>query len=50
MQGMSSMVFKLLDQGWKDERWSFAHMGTDHDMDRVTVSLSITNVVKFEKD
>ncbi len=24
-------------------------MGTDHDVDGVTVSLSITNVVKFEK-
>ena len=33
----------------KDEGWSFAYMGTDHDVDGVTVSLSITNVVKFEK-
>ena len=32
-----------------DEGWSFAYMGTDHDVDGVTVSLSITNVVKFEK-
>lgn len=33
----------------KKEGWSFAYMGTDHDVEGVTVSLSITNVVKFEK-
>jgi hypothetical protein len=30
--------------------WSFAYMGTDHDVQGVSVSLSITNVVKFEKN
>ena len=40
---------KALIQHLKDEGWSFAYMGTDHDVDGVTVSLSITNVVKFEK-
>ena len=33
----------------KKEGWSFAYMGTDHDVESVTLSLSITNVVKFEK-
>ena len=33
----------------KDEGWSFAYMGTDHDVQGVSVSLSITNVIKFEK-
>ena len=33
----------------KDEGWSFAYMGTDHDVKGVTLSLSITNVMKFEK-
>ena len=33
----------------KREGWSFAYMGTDHDVEGVTLSLSITNVVKFEK-
>ena len=33
----------------KELGWSFAYMGTDHDVDGVSVSLSITNVVKFEK-
>ena len=33
----------------KELGWSFAYMGTDHDVEGVSVSLSITNVVKFEK-
>ena len=47
--GYSLKVVKALIQHLKDEGWSFAHMGTDHNMDGVTMSLSITNVVKFEK-
>ena len=34
----------------KDKGWSFAYMGTDHDVDSVSVDLSITNVIKFEKN
>lgn len=33
----------------KKEGWSFAYMGTDHDVHGVTVSLSITNVIQFDK-
>lgn len=33
----------------KEEGWSFAYMGTDHDVHGVSVNLSITNVVQFEK-
>ena len=40
---------KSLIEHLKKEGWSFAYMGTDHDVEGVTVSLSITNVVKFEK-
>ena len=29
--------------------WSFAYMGTDHDVQGVSVSLSITNVIQFQK-
>ena len=32
------------------EGWSFAYMGTDHDVKGVTVSLSINNVMKFAKN
>ena len=40
---------KTLIEHLKKEGWSFAYMGTDHDVEGVTISLSITNVVKFEK-
>ena len=40
---------KALVEHLKDEGWSFAYMGTDHDVQGVSISLSITNVVKFEK-
>ncbi len=40
---------KTLIKHLKEEGWSFAYMGTDHDVEGVTMSLSITNVVKFEK-
>jgi len=40
---------KTLIEHLKKEGWAFAYMGTDHDVEGVTVSLSITNVVKFEK-
>ena len=33
----------------KEEGWVFAYMGTDHDVEGVTATLSVTNVVKFEK-
>ena len=33
----------------KAQGWSFAYMGTDHDVKGVSVSLSITNVIQFEK-
>ena len=44
LAGIKKMVEHLKKQGW-----SFAYMGTDHDVEGVTVSLSITNVIKFEK-
>ncbi len=40
---------KALINHLKAQGWSFAYMGTDHDVYGATVSLSITNVVKFEK-
>ena len=33
----------------KTKGWSFAYMGTDHDVQGVSVSLSITNVIQFQK-
>ena len=40
---------KALVEHLKEQGWTFAYMGTDHDVQGVSVSLSITNVVKFEK-
>ncbi|MBR5661032.1 MAG: VWA domain-containing protein [Bacteroidales bacterium] len=40
---------KALVEHLKDEGWSFAYMGTDHDVHGVAVTLSITNIVQFEK-
>lgn len=45
----SLSAIRALIEHLKGEGWSFAYMGTDHDVQGVTVSLSITNVVKFEK-
>ena len=42
-------AIKALVDSLKERGWSFAYMGTDHDVESVSVSLSITNVVKFEK-
>ncbi|MBR6269045.1 MAG: VWA domain-containing protein [Bacteroidales bacterium] len=33
----------------KKQGWTFAYMGTDHDVEGVTVNLSISNVIKFDK-
>lgn len=41
---------KKLVNRLKDKGWSFAYMGTDHDVDSVAIDLSITNVIKFEKN
>ena len=44
LSAIRSLIEHLKGQGW-----SFAYMGTDHDVHGVTVSLSITNVIQFEK-
>ena len=49
-QEYSGAAIKALVEHLKDEGWSFAYMGTDHDVHGVSVSLSITNVIKFEKN
>ena len=45
----SLSAIQALIKHLKGEGWSFAYMGTDHDVEGVTISLSFTNVVKFEK-
>ena len=45
----SLAAIKALVEHLKDAGWSFAYMGTDHDVHAVSIDLSITNVIKFEK-
>ena len=45
----SLSAIKALVEHLKEEGWSFAYMGTDHDVHGVAVNLSITNIVQFEK-
>ena len=45
----SLSAIKALIEHLKGEGWSFAYMGTDHDVHGVTVSLAITNVIQFAK-
>ena len=40
---------RALVEHLKAKGWSFAYMGTDHDVHGVSVSLSITNVIQFQK-
>jgi len=45
----SRLAIKALVEHLKAQGWSFAYMGTDHDVEGVSISLSISNVVRFEK-
>lgn len=46
----SGESIKSLVEHLKKEGWSFAYMGTDHDVYGVSVNLSITNVIQFQKN
>ncbi|HOF16031.1 MAG TPA: VWA domain-containing protein [Bacteroidales bacterium] len=34
----------------KQNRWTFTYIGTDHDIEKTAISLSITNTLAFKKD
>jgi len=42
-------TIRKLVEHLKMKGWTFAYMGTDHDVKGVTMNMSITNVIKFEK-
>jgi len=44
LEMIKNMISRL-----KDEGWSFAYMGADHDVEKVSHSISITSTYKFEK-
>jgi hypothetical protein len=43
-------LIKEMVNNLKTKRWTFTYIGTDHDVDLVAVSLSITNVTSFGKN
>ncbi len=45
----SGSAIKKLVKHLQEQGWSFAYMGTDHDVQGVAVKLSISNVVQFAK-
>ena len=46
----SGSAIKALVEHLKEQGWSFAYMGTDHDVESAAISFSITNVIHFEKN
>ncbi len=44
-----SAIKKLVEE-LKNEGWTFTYIGTDHDVETIATSISITNVMYFEKD
>ncbi|RYZ31302.1 MAG: VWA domain-containing protein, partial [Sphingobacteriales bacterium] len=45
----NGQLIKKMVEDLKARRWTFTYIGTDHDVDKMALSLSITNVMKFEK-
>jgi hypothetical protein len=41
---------KKLVEDLRQRGWTFTYIGTDHDVDKVAVSMAINNVIKFSKD
>lgn len=46
----SGKLIKKMVEDLKEKKWTFTYIGTDHDVDKIALSLSISNVMKFEKD
>ena len=43
------LIKKMVDD-LKTKRWTFTYIGTNHDVEQFALSLSITNVVRFENN
>jgi Mg-chelatase subunit ChlD len=46
----SGQLIKKMVEDLKTKGWTFTYIGTDHDVDKIALSISITNVMKFEKN
>lgn len=45
----SGQVVRKMIENLKGKKWTFTYIGTDHDVDKIAISLSINNVMKFER-
>lgn len=46
----SGKQIKALIEKLKEERWTFTYIGTDHDVDKIALNLSISNTLIFNKN
>ena len=46
----SGKQIKELIEKLKNEKWTFTYIGSDHDVDKIALNLSITNTLIFEKN
>jgi hypothetical protein len=44
-----SLIKKMVED-LKNKNWTFSYIGTDHDVDKIAGSISINNVITFEKN
>jgi hypothetical protein len=45
----SGLAIRALVEELKEKTWTFTYMGTEHDVERMATSISITNTIKFSK-
>lgn len=46
----AAIDIKKIIETLKKERWTFTYIGTDHDVEKIAVSISINNTLVFEKN
>jgi hypothetical protein len=46
----SGPAIKSLIEDLKNNNWTFTYIGTDHDVEKIAVSISIDNSMRFSKD
>lgn len=46
----SGLTIKKMIEELKQNNWTFTYIGTDHDVEKFATSISITNIMKFEKN
>ncbi|MHC1778920.1 MAG: hypothetical protein AB9922_01630 [Bacteroidales bacterium] len=46
----SAFDIRMLVEKLKLEKWTFTYIGTDHDVEKIALSLSIDNTMVFEKN